>query len=249
MVPILVQQLIYLRSLLISLVLILLSGCQTDTATNIFKKGKFNEEIQCIGSSKKGNYAVYMHGFMGKNFSGQELENLKNLKKLSRSLDVVIAIPKSSKSCYQNGVWQRCWGVEMTKGDAIRSLQVVRRSAAKCFPPKSDFGVIGFSNGGYMATKVFSHCLAPTHAPSLKWLVAVGAAKLWGKGKSRARLHSCGSLSIVAGKRDRSNYESRQNKFRNLKSKGAQVSILLFDGGHELPFGPMITVLREKLKL
>lgn len=230
----------------------LLVGCQSTQQEPAPKKKvdldrAFPEEIKCLGTSKSKNFAVYLHGFTDSNFSGREAKNLAQLKKLGRMMDMMIAIPKSPKGCYQNGQLKRCWGVEMTKSQAVDATELAEKAAHKCFPGGSKYGIIGFSNGGYVATKIFSHCLAPEHSPKLDWLVTVGAAKLWGEGAVGRRLKSCRPITLVAGKRDVHNYERRQRKFRKLQNKGAQISILLFDGGHEVPFGPMVTALRGYL--
>ncbi|MEO0334909.1 MAG: hypothetical protein AAF202_00840 [Pseudomonadota bacterium] len=208
----------------------------------------YQEEYTCMGSPSARNHAVYLHGFTGHKFETSELRNLQNLRKLVNNLDLMIAIPKSPKSCFHKGRRRRCWGTEMTETQARDATRIAAKAAAKCFPRRSDYGLIGFSNGGYVATKVFSYCLAPQISPRLKWIVTIGAAKLWGSGHSRRNLRSCRPITLVAGKRDRYNYERRQNKFRNLRKKGADISILLFDGGHEVPYGPLLTALRKHLQ-
>lgn len=228
----------------------ILLGCQSpkdrpDAFIN-FERA-FPEQIACLGGSGSGNYAVYLHGFTGQSFSGQESINLSRLKKLGGMMDMMIAVPKSPRGCMKDGKIQRCWGVEMTRNQAEQTFRLAIKSAQKCFPPGSRYGIIGFSNGGYMATKIFSHCLAPRMDSRLQWLVTVGAAKLWGDGIGWSRLKSCRPITLMAGKRDTHNYERRQRKFRDLRSKGAEISILLFDGGHEMPLGPMVTALRGYL--
>ncbi len=239
----------HLRSLLkLVLLLISLMGCQSKDSGRVDRDDVFDEKFICLGEVGAKNSIVYLHGFTGRNWNGREQSNLKNLRKIAARMDVRIAVPMSKKSCEIRGGEQRCWGVNMTRTQALETLKVTKRAAAKCFEPDSNYGVVGFSNGGYMATKIFGYCLAPRHAPNLDWIVTVGAAKLWGSGSRRSDLRACRPITLVAGKKDKYNYERRQNRFRQLRRKGAKVSVLLFDGGHELPYGPLITALRKYLR-
>lgn len=227
---------------------LLLVGCQTTDQRVKDLNPSFSEKYRCLGNPRAKNHAVYLHGFTDENMGGQERMNYKNLSKLASSLDLMIAIPSSTKSCLHDGKRQRCWGTGMTQSEAENALRITRKAANKCFPRNRPYGLIGFSNGGYMATKVFSYCLAPKQAPLLRWIVTVGAAKLWGSGHSNRNLRSCRPITLLAGKRDTYNYERRQKKFRDLRRKGADISILLFDGGHELPYGPMVTAVRKYMR-
>ncbi|NQZ00950.1 MAG: hypothetical protein HRT45_09835 [Bdellovibrionales bacterium] len=200
-----------------------------------------------MGSPRARNHAVYLHGFTGEEFGPSELRNLNNLKKLTENLDLMIAIPKSPKACEHKGQTKRRWGTEMTRTQAAEATRIAAEAARRCFPPRTDYGLIGFSNGGYIATKIFAYCLAPEASPRLKWIVTVGAAKMWGTGHSKRNLKSCRPITLVAGKRDQYNYERRQNTFRDLRRKGADISVLLFDGGHEVPYGPLLTAIRKHL--
>ena len=203
-------------------------------------------ETVCIGDKNSEANAVYLHGFTDREYSGQERKNIKELRRLAEVMDLRIAIPLSPITCEQNEERQHCWGVDMTRTQAKRALAVATEAVGECFDSDSDFGVIGFSNGGYIATKFFSYCLAPQYQPRLKWIVTVGSAKLWGQGHSnRGSLRHCRPIALVIGKRDRHNYEYRQRYFRRLRAKGARVSILTFQGGHELKVGPLITAIRS----
>jgi predicted esterase len=223
-------------------------GCQSKDSGSSGRSDVFEEKFFCVGDASAKNSIVYLHGFTDDGWSKREQSNLKNLRKIAARMDVRIAIPMSKRSCKIRGEQQRCWGVEMTRTQALETLKVTKRAASKCFEPDANYGVIGFSNGGYMATKIFGYCLAPRYAPKLDWIVTVGAAKLWGSGSRRSDLSTCRPITLVAGKKDKYNYERRQNRFRRLRRKGAKVSVLLFDGGHELPYGPLITALRKYLR-
>jgi predicted esterase len=233
------------------LLLLLSVGCQSPirrSETTSQNQFSYKEEHSCFGSPNARNHAVYLHGFTDNKFGASELRNLQNLKKLTKNYDLMIATPKSPKACLHKGDLKRCWGTDMTESEARDATVIAARAAAKCFPPQSSYGVIGFSNGGYVANKIFSYCLAPRISPRLKWIVTVGAAKLWGTGHSKTNLRSCRPITLVAGKNDKYNYERRQNKFRNMRKKGADISILLFDGGHEVPYGPLLTAIRKHLQ-
>lgn len=247
MTPMLSSRSIWLLVLCTTMVF---SGCQSPPEKKkavMDLQRAFPEQIACVGKSRSQNYAVYLHGFTDRSFTGQEATNLRRLKKLGQMMDMMIAVPKSPKGCWKDGKIRRCWGEEMTRSQAEQAFRLAIKASRKCFPPGKKYGIIGFSNGGYVTTKIFSHCLAPQMDSRMSWMVTVGAAKLWGDGVGQSRLKSCRPITLVAGKRDKHNYERRQRKFRDLRRKGADISILLFDGGHEVPLGPMVTALRGYL--
>ena len=150
---------------------LLLLSCETTQQPDAEPSYTFSEKYRCLGNPRAKNHAVYLHGFTDENMSGQEKVNYRNLSKLAGVLDMMIAIPSSTKSCLKDGRRQRCWGTEMTQSEAESALVVAKKAARKCFPRNRPYGLIGFSNGGYVATKVFSYCLAPKQAPLLRWIV------------------------------------------------------------------------------
>ena len=218
-------------------------GCETGPKQSSLG---YRKRISCFGSKSAKNHVVYLHGMHGRQFSEQERENLVNLQKVAEVMNLRVAVPQSDRACRYQGRWQRCWGTEMRAEDALDTISTIKQAANACFGGRTSYGVIGFANGGYIANKIFEYCLSPQHAPNLKYLVSVGSAKSFSQElRTRGSLRHCRPITLVIGKYDHANYQKNPHNFTRFRQRGADASIIVFPGGHEVPYGPMVSALRK----
>lgn len=194
---------------------------------------------ECIGSKDSNTVAIYLHGMDTESPSPQELENRKILKKISEILNVGIALPRSTAKCPNKT--QLCWGWNFNEAGIIDSaLKTSQQTNEKCFPKSKHTGLIGFSNGGFVVNQIVKEC----RKNDFDWLISIGAGGSWNQ-TDKKDLSNCGSLTLMAGKKDKSNYESIKELKKWLTEKKANVTIVEYDDGHTIPEKDLQKVLRS----
>lgn len=79
--------------------------------------------------------------------------------------------------------------------------------------------------------------------------MSIGSAKFKGPlADAPARLEGCGQLVLLSGTEDKGGFDSEERYFKLLQEKGADVTSVVFDGGHQVLAEPLITVVRPLLK-
>jgi hypothetical protein len=193
-------------------------------------------ETQCMGPLKAKNYAVYLHGIDSKNPGSQELANRKVLQNIAAQLNLRIALPRAKEKCGNN----ICWGWSQTDETAKAAVTVIRDSVKSCFNGKKQYGLIGFSSGGYLATKLFRLCMLPKLLPEIQWIVTSGSSMMKGPLEQNPQdLKSCGKLTMLVGDGDKENLDRDKNYPTLLRAKHANVEYEEFKGDHNLFEGPL----------
>jgi hypothetical protein len=107
----------------------------------------------CLGPPDASHFAVYLHGVDQPSVSAQELGNRKSLGAIAKALSIRIALPRASMPC-PNEPSSVCWAWSFNEREVDATVEAMTRSAAACFGTGRPFGLIGFSNGGYLITKL-----------------------------------------------------------------------------------------------
>jgi pimeloyl-ACP methyl ester carboxylesterase len=193
---------------------------------------------ECLGS-KNDLQLIYLHGIFQGNETHPPIEFRDDLRRLANELPIRIAVPRSHLLCKRSKD-RYCWGDDQPK--TIEEVySKLLKSVASCFDVKKGFGIIGFSNGGYHATRAALRCLQPQP----KFVLAVGSS-----GDSRLAvspdLSSCAEVHLLIGIKDMTRDGARGFSEAAAKSK-LRVSYATFNGGHTLPMPEVRRFLRDRL--
>jgi len=217
-------------------------GCST---TRTQQDNQAKSQMVCIGSEQAANGAVYFHGIDSHQPSVQELLNREKLSALANELDMRIAVPRAQARCLEGSI---CWGWALNDDEARQALDEVAAAVTACGVPGNNLGVIGFSNGGYLIAKLFRSNMFQDARPQISWGVAVSSAVMRGPiGPVPPKVS--GRLVMVVGNSDQYNYDPKQNYFKELQKKSAQVYLFEFIGGHELPLAETRKALYKVLNM
>lgn len=192
----------------------------------------------CLGPADARSFAVYLHGMDSPAISDQEVGNRHSLARAADAFAMRIALPRASLPCPRQA-GSLCWGWAFDEAETDASVRAVRDAAQACFGPHP-FGLIGFSNGGYLLSKLLRTCALHMKLPTTTWAVTFGSAVLKGPLEWQPQsLAGCGRLVIASGTSDTYNFDPADHLLAALKAKGADVAALRFDGGHEVPEEPL----------
>ncbi len=202
----------------------------------------------CIGPADATRFAVYLHGVDEVSISDQEIHNRQSLDAIAKSLSLRIALPRASMPC-PNQPASLCWGWAFDAHELDGAADAVTRAAGACFGRAKPFGLIGFSNGGYLLTKLLRTCTLHAKLPDAAWVLTVGSTMLQGPLESQPDdLSACGRLVMVSGTRDTYNFDPADHLLHALRDKRADVRGVRFDGPHGVPEEPTRTVIAELLR-
>lgn len=175
--------------------------------------------------------------------SSQELENRKVLTKISTSLNIGIALPRAQSKCPNKN--QICWGWNFNEKASIDSaLKVAKETKERCFPKAQHITLIGFSNGGHVVNQIIKDC----RNNEFDQLVSIGAGSTWNKDETKD-LSQCGSITLIAGKKDASNYQLIKELDKWFKKRKANVKVIEHDDGHILPQKDLENILKSSSSL
>jgi predicted esterase len=199
--------------------------------------------VSCLGPSDAKSFAVYLHGMDSPSISDQELGNRQSLARAADALSMRIALPRASIPC-PNQAGSLCWGWAFDEAEIDVSARAVKDAAQACFGSQP-YGLIGFSNGGYLLSKLLRTCALHVKLPTATWAVTFGSAVFKGPLEPQpASLADCGRLVIAAGTGDTYNFDPTDHLLNALKAKGADVTALRFEGGHLVPEEPLQRALK-----
>jgi predicted esterase len=201
----------------------------------------------CLGPTDATSFAVYLHGVDERSLSEQELENRRNLDAIASELSIRIALPRASRPC-PNQPGELCWGWAFDEPELDAAATAMKDAAAQCFGPARTFGLVGFSNGGYLVTKLLRTCSFHRRPPGATWMMTVGSAMNRGPLEAApADLSTCGRLVMLAGTGDSYNFDPDDQLLHGLEAKHADVLATRFDGGHGIPREPTRAALATLL--
>lgn len=192
----------------------------------------------CVGSAAPAHHVVFLQGII---IEGQEIDYVPLLDKIGKELGVRFAIPYSTVYC-KNSETAYCWGTEEPDSVA-RVYEDIRRSAGTCFSLQHEWGLLGFSNGGYHVGRV----IAQGHMPLPKWAMAIGSAGTL-QASTLDRLPKRVPFYLETGTEDRVRKDAHRF-FLELKSHGFNVEYGEYSGEHELTEEILRDVLGKVLSL
>lgn len=197
---------------------------------------------ECIGPKDSKTALIYLHGMDTESPSPQEIENRKTLKKISEFLNIGIALPRATAKCPNKT--QLCWGWNFNEAGVVDStLKTAQQTKEKCFPKSKHTGLIGFSNGGFVINQIIKDC----RKNNFDWLVSIGAGGSWNQ-TDKKDLSNCGSLTLMTGKKDKSNYEHIKELGKWFKDNKAKITVIEYNGDHILPEKDLENILRSFIK-
>jgi predicted esterase len=219
-----------------------LAGCSRRAAPDELRSAT------CLGPADATHFAVYLHGVDESSISEQELQNRRSLDAISRSLSLRIALPRASKPCPSQPS-SLCWGWAFDDQEIAVAADAVKSAATSCFGGAHPFGLIGFSNGGYLVSKLLRTCQLHEKLPEAAWILTVGSSMIHGPLEPKPEdLSTCGRLVMLAGTEDTYNFDPRDQLLHALEAKHADVRAVRFEGGHAMPQEPTRAALAELLR-
>ena len=192
-------------------------------------------KVDCLGSEKAANGFVYLHGWDDPSLGYHEKVNRKILARIAAKTDSKIALARGHGRCSKGQ--KQCW--QMTTPFLVEKEWAEIKKAALMCGLKKDWGIVGFSSGGYMVSSLFNLCLKP---PAL-WLISFGAAENRRFKVSQAK---CSQLTLIIGDKDGVR-EKTLSYYKKLKKLGTQVTYKEFKGGHVIHEKSLLEAL-EKLQ-
>lgn len=197
----------------------------------------------CLGPTDARTFAVYLHGVDSTAPSEQEQHNRQVLAQTAEALSIRFALPRAQQSCGPS----ICWGWQLDLAQRQAAASAVTAAAQRCFPARARYGLVGFSSGGYLVLSLLRVCELRTTLPNVDWSVAVGSAMLRGPIEPiPTDLSACGTATVLIGTDDIHNNDPTNNYLHQLESKHANVSLVSFKGGHELPRQALIDLLATR---
>lgn len=191
--------------------------------------------VTCVGRPDAPHRAIFLHGMRPAKTPPQAAGHVAQLTAFANDMNYRIAIPQSTTPCIERrDIF--CWRGDRKEG-VEKTWRVIVKSAAACFEPQAGFGVIGFSNGGYHVAKVVMKGLRP--AP--QWAVAIGSAGTVAN-LAAPDLSAAPHFALLIGTHDVTRHETARFA-RLLKPTKLPVEIISFNGGHEVPFALLRTVV------
>jgi predicted esterase len=178
--------------------------------------------IDCIGPEKAGSFIVYAHGWDSPEIGSHERLNRQMLKDLGDKHNLRFALPRGDGRCSSGR--KQCW-INGSKAAIQKNWNRVATAAKKCFPKGSDFGLMGFSNGGNFVYGAYYFC----PKPQAQWYMAFGAGGL--SYIHGSKLPKCGPLLINIGNKDVT-FNRTQAFYRRIRPYSKQVRYEIFSGGH-----------------
>ncbi|MBL9039667.1 MAG: hypothetical protein JNG84_14215 [Archangium sp.] len=222
-----------------------LFGCSTACATTAGLAPEADSD-SCIGPRTARAFVVYLHGVDSPEPGPLEQQNREALTRAGQALSIRFALPRATQACGNGTV---CWGPTGDRPQRQAAAQATLEAASRCFPPKAKYGVLGFSSGGYLVLRWLRACEFPTELPRVEWSVAVGSSMLRGAlERTPEDLSRCGRVTLFNGTRDGSN-DPDGNYLKQLEAKRADVSLVEYPGGHELPGEALIDLLARHVAI
>ena len=193
--------------------------------------------VDCLGKRDARRSIVYLHGWDAPSLSAHEKRNRVMWEKMATDLDLRIALPRGDGRC--NKGMKQCWRVR-SRSDVKHSWQRILQGAEKC-SLKKPYGVVGFSNGGYLVSGLYHNCLANKETA---FLLATGSAGL--SSNPPIGKKSCGRFILQIGRKDITKGRAEQY-MATLKRAKSPAEFKLFPGGHILHRPSIEAVIRNYL--
>lgn len=202
----------------------------------LFAQGPLKAQaVTCLGDAQNKHALIYLHGLEPpEKLSSIEKENRLVLARLAQHLPFRIILPQSQELCEG----KRCWpGRDAAEVDKVYA-QIIKISQKNCGPLGSSYGLLGFSNGGYFAFKLYKW----QRDPRLKWILATGSAGSWDSKIDRPSPYATFRLMIGLKEITR---QAALSLERQLKPSLPAFRLDSFPGGHQLHYETTLGILRQ----
>lgn len=188
----------------------------------------------CIGSTKSQQTVIYLHGLEtpGQE-SDEEKSNRKVLERLSQTLSLRIALPQAQDLCEG----KRCWPAK-DRVEALKTYAKIIKASESCGEVKAPLALLGFSNGGYFAFKIYKWQVDPR----LALILASGSAGSWNP--QEEKLPPATVFRLMIGQRELTLPAARKLA-RQLKGSLPGFQLDIFPGGHVLDYQTSLSLLRQ----
>ena len=196
--------------------------------------------VSCIGPEDAEHFMVYLHGADLGHIGPYERENRVALEEIANTLKIRIAVPRATSLCSGTVIGEVCWWVFDHPELVERTMTQVLDARESCFPRSQPFGILGFSNGGYLLNHWFvkNQCSISSgkdrKLPS--WMIAFSAIGIGGQPLEEEQHFDgshCPALQYVIGDRDLNNFD--RTFYHHLQMRGARLlPVDMFKGKHEL---------------
>jgi predicted peptidase len=192
---------------------------------------------ECLGPVSARQFMIYLHGLEPLHArSKEEMENRKVLEELVKNFSLRIALPQGPV-CDNK---QRCWPAK-DRDQLLQTFFQIKKLASTCRKEKSHYSVLGFSNGGYFAWKLFKANLDA----EISAILASGSAGTLDDAPSERNIHA--SFHLMIGDRDIT-LNAAKNLSDRLKKQSLDVIFDTFPGGHRLDYSTLAKVLSRQSK-
>ncbi len=190
-------------------------------------------KTDCLGPVDAQRRFVFLHGWENPNHPDQEYRN--ELESLSKQHGWRVALPRGRGRCAE-GNSRQCWAIKSVE-ELRQSWQIVQEGAEECFGKGKDWGIVGFSNGGYFAASLFSLCWEPRPL----WIMGFGSA---GTRSNVSKPTGCGSFALVIGKNDPT-FPAAKAFGQSLIKNNKNIIYREFDGGHRVDYPSLPDLIKQ----
>ncbi|NRA66535.1 MAG: hypothetical protein HRU19_18750 [Pseudobacteriovorax sp.] len=179
---------------------------------------------------------IYLHGLDDNIPGNQELRNRKTLKHISKTLGVAIYAHRSQITCKRYN--KKCW-LHSTPQQRTQAWNKILPKAKACFAETPVTLLLGFSNGAYLAAKLFEDCLVPSNVVTVFSGGMGSKAPPWNKPSCKR-----GKIIGMIGKGDQIKAKA-ERYIQNAKKAGQDARLLLHKGGHEILAPPLSQIITQ----
>ncbi|RZA20211.1 MAG: hypothetical protein EOP10_18495 [Proteobacteria bacterium] len=186
-------------------------------------------KTECYGPKENAKaYVVYLHGFEDVNaLSGEEDGNREILQRLASDMNLRIALPLGPV-CPGKG--KRCWPAK-NEAEVLATFSLITAAKTSCFANK-DYTLIGFSNGGYYAFKLYK-----AHKDGhLKKIIASGSSGLWNPAKEK--VNPLSEFHLMIGDKDITR-KTAELFMQEFKKAAPSSTFRVFAGGHRMDYATL----------
>jgi pimeloyl-ACP methyl ester carboxylesterase len=190
---------------------------------------------ECIGPAPAKGHLIYLHGFTPPDQETQEESgNRKVLEQLARELSLRIAMPRGPL-CPSGKL---CWPAA-DKNEVLKTFETLREKARSCWTGNPSYSLLGFSNGGYFALKLYK-----VHQdPQLTRILATGSAGLWDTKLDQP--HPTSRFFLMIGRQDITLKKASQLA-ETLRKVIPGFRFETFPGGHRLDYKTTRVLLESR---
>lgn len=180
---------------------------------------------ECIGPADAKGHLIYLHGFTPPDQETQEeVENRKVLEQLARELSLRIALPRGPL-CPSGKL---CWPAR-DKKELLKAFEDLQGKARSCWTGLPSYKLLGFSNGGYFAFKLYK----AHRDPQLTDILATGSAGTWDSKIDQP--HPASRFFLMIGRKDITLKKASQLA-ETLRKAIPGFRFETFPGGHRLDY-------------